>query len=376
MRPKHRHYRCSRLSSRRGSILLPTIILISFAATVTYGVTTYIVEQLSLRNIQYIQLRTRYLAQAGAHRALYDYRDRAQSATGYITHGQTNVDTGEYFVIGGTQADMLKVDVSQAVKGGSIDPDDCRIIGDACEADCWVIEDECDQACDDEEDDCVDDAYVIYQACLAGCAPGKAGKSCRKACDRAYHQDQQDCHHANQSCKQNCTFERQTCRTECQDGEEACIAGDKLTYVYLQNATNSSAITIDQMIVSWDDTNISLSEIVINVTLLWSGTAGSSATADLSPDFTLAADQTLYEMDYMQFTDSMADATYCDVTFVMGDASTKTVRIIPQSNNFNFTVKSTGKTSASSIYSTVAAEYNTLTSGVADYYETTTEITP
>jgi len=69
------------------------------------------------------------------------------------------------------------------------------------------------------------------------------------------------------------------------------------------------------------------------------------------------------------------------IQFVMTDGSSKTVDVYPDSNNCVFTIKSTGKVSGSSIYRTLAADYNlrpdsySTTSRIDDIYEINTEIT-
>ncbi|RJP28067.1 MAG: hypothetical protein C4533_06245 [Candidatus Omnitrophota bacterium] len=141
----------------------------------------------------------------------------------------------------------------------------------------------------------------------------------------------------------------------------------------MQNATNSSSITIDRMIVTWNN-NRRLRVIGINGSNVWTGNSASPADCNIS-NFTLNTTPTIYSINYLQFNNSMTGATI-SIQFVMTDGSSKTLTAYPASNNYNFTVKSTGKTTGSSFYRTVQAEYNALTSKFIDYDEIYTQITP
>ena len=68
--------------------------------------------------------------------------------------------------------------------------------------------------------------------------------------------------------------------------------------------------------------------------------------------------------------------TNVSIQFVMTDASIKNVNVLPASQQNNFIVKATGKTTGSPIYRTIQAEYNALTSKIIDYDEISTQIVP
>ena len=150
----------------------------------------------------------------------------------------------------------------------------------------------------------------------------------------------------------------------------------KYRYLYgltIQNATNSKTITIDRMVVTWNNSR-RLSTIRINGSNRWTGTARSPADCDIS-NFTLNTTPSIYNIDYLQFDNNMSGATI-SIQFVMSDSSTKTLTVFPPSQNYSFTINSTGKTTGSNIYRTVKATYNALTAKVTTYDETNTEITP
>ena len=66
--------------------------------------------------------RCRYLAQAGAHDAIFDFRVADAAANGFFSLGQTNLDANNYFIRGGNggnAADWLMVNtVGTALSGG------------------------------------------------------------------------------------------------------------------------------------------------------------------------------------------------------------------------------------------------------------------
>jgi hypothetical protein len=128
------------------------------------------------------------------------------------------------------------------------------------------------------------------------------------------------------------------------------------------------------MIVTWDNAR-RLTRIVINGTRLWSGSVRSPVDADLSPDFTLNTTPTIYPIDELRFGASMAGTTI-SIEFVMTDGSTKIVTVYPASNNYNCTVKATGRITGSNAYRTIQAVYNARTSRIIQYDEINTQMTP
>lgn len=141
----------------------------------------------------------------------------------------------------------------------------------------------------------------------------------------------------------------------------------------LQKATNSKNITIDRMVVSWNNSR-TIRIIRIGGTNRWTGTLSSPADCDLPANFSLTSTSTV-NVNYIRFSGNMNNAQI-SIQFVMTDGSSKTVSVLPQSQQFNFTVKATGKTGGSGLYRTIEAEYNAATQRIADYEEINAEVTP
>jgi len=145
----------------------------------------------------------------------------------------------------------------------------------------------------------------------------------------------------------------------------------------IQNATNSKAITIDRMLVTWDNSK-KLRTIRIHGSDVWTGNDSSPYNADIE-DFTLDTVLPACSIDYLEFNGDMSDVTIISIEFRMTDGTSKTLTVYsvpvpPQ--NYSFTVKATGKTTGSGIYRTIQADYNALTGKITNYYEINTEITP
>ncbi len=159
-----------------------------------------------------------------------------------------------------------------------------------------------------------------------------------------------------------------------------------LNRLYLQNATNSQPITIDSMLVTWTNPNPQrrLNRIRIRPrptggwTTVWSnggqnGGLFSPVNANIS-DYSLNTTPSTYEVE-LRFSGNLPpDTTIIDIQFSMTDGSTKALRVYNggaalNNFNFNFTVRSTGRTSGSNIYRTISAEYNALTGRIISYNE-------
>ncbi len=360
---------------QRGITLAASIILILFVSVSVLSVTTFIIQRFAQTRSKLTSSKSVYLAQAGVHSALYNFRYNDSIGTGFFTFGQTNVDTANYFVVGGTDADPLMVDTSLAYLGGALTQGQCEAIGDACSDDCNQIRDACRLQCDADRDICRAQADANRDACRAACPSGPSGNACRTACDVTWNAAKALCDAIRNACRTQCNLDRGNCRDTCNSQEAACIDGTKLIDVYIQNATNSKTITIDRMIVTWAN-SLLLEQIVIDGTVVWAGSLASPADADLSTNFTLDTVPTKYLMDYLMFSGNMSGVN-ASIQFVMTDGSlSDNIPVFPASNNNNFTVKSMGKTTASNIYRTIAAKYNTFTGKVIDDREINTQITP
>ena len=139
-----------------------------------------------------------------------------------------------------------------------------------------------------------------------------------------------------------------------------------LTNLRIQNATNSKTITIDRMIVTWNNARL-LNQIRINGSNVWTGNLASPANANIT-NFTLNTTPTIYNVNRLRFSGSMVGATI-SVQFIMTDASTRTLTVFPLSNANNFIVNSNGRIANFSINRLIRAEYNSLTGRIVDYEE-------
>jgi len=99
---------------QKGMTLVVAILLISFVTIVVAGITFFIVEIFRRSDAQATDLQCIYLAQAGIQNAIYQYRFRDLTGTGYFNFGQTSVDAGRFFVVGGNPADMVMVNSAGA----------------------------------------------------------------------------------------------------------------------------------------------------------------------------------------------------------------------------------------------------------------------
>ncbi len=361
--------------NNKGITLAASIILLVFVSVSVLGVTTFIVQRFLQVRSKLLWMQSLYLAQAGIHSALYNFRYNDSIGTGFFTFGQTNVDTANYFVVGGTDADPLMVDTSQAYLGGALTQGECQAIGNACTDTCNAVRDACKAQCDADRDTCRAQADADRAACRAACPSGPSGNACRNACDDTWNAAKALCDAIRNACQDQCNADRGDCRDTCSAEQSACIDGTKLINVYLQNATNSKTITIDRMIVTWANTQ-TLVEINIDGTILWTGNLSSPADANLNPNFTLNTIPTNYLMDYLKFSGNMSGVN-TSIQFVMSDGSmTKDIPIFPASNTKNFVVKSSGGTAGSNMFRTIRAEYNTFTGKIVDYDEINTKIMP
>jgi hypothetical protein len=149
----------------------------------------------------------------------------------------------------------------------------------------------------------------------------------------------------------------------------------------IQNASNSQAITINRMIVSWQKTGTArrLRNIIIAGSSRWTGNLASPADCDIT-NYTLNTTPAIRNV-LLRFGGDMAGTVSISIQFVMTDGSIRSVAVYPASDNYTFTVKSTGKADNSNIYRTVEADYNlrplTLQAAqIENCHEINTEIVP
>jgi len=259
------------LLNKRGMTLAVAVMVILFVSVAVSGVTVFIVQRLSQGETQSYLIRSVYLAQAGLHLALYDFRVRDGVGNGYVTLGQVNLDADNYSILGGEDAGFVLVDPSAVVTGG----------------------------------------------------------------------------------RGNRTLRNFT----------------------LQNANNSRSVTIDRMIVRWDDPGNRLERITLNGRRSWRGRRRSPVDVNIR-NRRLNTVPTTYGSNSLRFRENLSSVSYIDVEFIMTDGSSKAMRLYPASNDRTFMVSATGKATGSNIYRTVKAEYNVATSTVIDYIEVSDEIAP
>lgn len=183
---------------KKGITLAASIILILFVSVSVLSVTTFIVQRFSQTRSKSISSRALYLAQAGIHNALYDFRYNDSLGTGYFLLGQTDVDAANYFIVGGTDADLLMVDTSLAYLGGALTQGQCQAIGNACTDTCNDIRD-----------------------------------ACKEQCDATWNAAKALCDAIRNACQEQCNADRRNCRDTCDAQQDACIDGTKLIDIYL-----------------------------------------------------------------------------------------------------------------------------------------------
>lgn len=158
-------------------------------------------------------------------------------------------------------------------------------------------------------------------------------------------------------------------------GSNFTVSNKQLAGLKIQNAINSRSIIIDRIIVTrGGGGGAKLINIYINGSSVWSGNEDLPADCNIS-NFTLNTTPTIYDIDYFEFDKNVSNKTI-SIQFVMTDGSSKTVDVYPASQNYNFTIKSTGKTAGSNIYRTIEADYNAQTAKIVNYNEINSEITP
>lgn len=102
----------------------------------------------------------------------------------------------------------------------------------------------------------------------------------------------------------------------------------RLSGITLSNV-GSDDLVIAEVIVSWSGVNPNrrITAVVIDGSTLWTGSANSGTTLDIT-DFTLNAG-TMYPLTYLGFNNSMNEGTF-SITFNMSDGTSKTVSNIVQ----------------------------------------------
>lgn len=151
----------------------------------------------------------------------------------------------------------------------------------------------------------------------------------------------------------------------------------QLNYGRIKSVVNSRpdlTPTITQMAVTWTTASRNLQQIWVNGIQRWSGSATSGQTVDLTPVVS-GIDPIGVTDNRLLFDAEMETGTLTvTATYYLSDNSARTVTLWPNSDNFRFTVKASGKKTGSILYRTIQAEYNANTSKVVDYREINTQM--
>ncbi len=120
--------RKSSLVTQRGMSLVASVMLIVFVSIAVLGVSVFIYQRLSQNETKSISARCLYLAQAGLHRAIYDFRfhdlapNNPPDNNGYFTLGQTDIDANNAFTLTATEGNLLMVNTATAVLLPAVNP--------------------------------------------------------------------------------------------------------------------------------------------------------------------------------------------------------------------------------------------------------------
>jgi len=147
----------------------------------------------------------------------------------------------------------------------------------------------------------------------------------------------------------------------------------RLLGVTIRNSSDSS-ITITRMTVTWSISNRRMTQIKINNSTVWSGSA-SSSPADVNINNTTIPANTTRSINLIQFNSSMINAVIT-LSFEMTDDTTTTACTawpaqgsVCAQETAGLTITSMGKTAGSNQYRSVQATYNIDTGNISDYDE-------
>jgi len=150
----------------------------------------------------------------------------------------------------------------------------------------------------------------------------------------------------------------------------------RLDYGRIKSAIDpgTRTLTMTQMAVTWTTPGRNLTEIWLNGSSVWSGSVTSGQPVDMIPDIFSINPAGLTDNRLVFNGDMQIGSLTLTATYYLSDNSTRMVTLWPNSDNFRFTVKASGKKTGSSLYRTIQAEYNANTSKVVDYREIATQM--
>lgn len=140
--------------------------------------------------------------------------------------------------------------------------------------------------------------------------------------------------------------------------------------------TNSSgsAVTINQITITWQKQPKTLTGVVINAVSVWAGSIATPPAVLPISDFTIPA-STTYPITRVRFDSSVAGDKGVTISFRLTDGTiTVPCTIYPAQGSTcqgsgNLTIKSMGKTGGSGIYRTIQANYNVGLGSITDCSE-------
>ncbi len=108
-----------RLHSPKGLTLIASVMLLVFASIIILGLSTFVIQRLSLGNTRLIQTQAFYDARAGIYQSLYDYRLRQMTGDGFFHWGRTDLDSDNFYYIAGDWSNILLVDTTESRLNGA-----------------------------------------------------------------------------------------------------------------------------------------------------------------------------------------------------------------------------------------------------------------
>lgn len=89
--------------------MIVAVMMMVIAGVAIFGVTTFLLQRSKYSLARSDSFNAKYLAQAGVHWAVYQYRQHDLTTTGYFSLGQQNVDGNTFMLTSNNQADLLMV---------------------------------------------------------------------------------------------------------------------------------------------------------------------------------------------------------------------------------------------------------------------------
>jgi hypothetical protein len=155
------------------------------------------------------------------------------------------------------------------------------------------------------------------------------------------------------------------------------VSGKTLKRIAIKNINSSASITVTSLVVDWTFGG-SITEVTLGNTSVWSGTASSGSTLDIT-DFTISAGTTHSGNNDQKwtFSDNVSGTVAC--TFIFSDGSERKALLLNSGAGANkeFSITATGQVNGNATWRrTVEATYDTGTSTITSWQETPEHIIP